>query len=74
MATLRFKALTDLMRRPLPDIKFEERRVPEIYGELVFNDEAMKKYLQSSVYKQVARRWPTVSSSAATSLTALLQA
>ena len=55
MATLRFKALTDLMRRPLPDIKFEERRVPEIYGELVFNDEAMKKYLQSSVYKQVRK-------------------
>ena len=43
MATLRFKALTNLMRRPLPDMKFDEKRVPEIYGELVFNDEAMKK-------------------------------
>ncbi len=41
------------MHKQVPDIKFSEKRVPEIYGELVFNDEAMKKYLQTSVYKQV---------------------
>lgn len=55
MATLRFQALTDLMRKQPPTIKFPEKRVPELYGELVFNDEAMKKYLQSSVYKQVKK-------------------
>ena len=55
MATLRFQALTDLMRKQPPTIKFPGKRVPELYGELVFNDEAMKKYLQSSVYKQVKK-------------------
>ncbi len=55
MATLRFKALQDLMNKKVPDINFNEKRVPDIYGELVFNDEAMKKYLQSSVYKQVRK-------------------
>ncbi len=55
MATLRFQALTDLMRKQPPTIKFPEKRVSELYGELVFNDEAMKKYLQSSVYKQVKK-------------------
>ncbi len=34
-------------------MKFPEKRVSEFYGELVFNDEAMKKYLQPSVYKKV---------------------
>lgn len=53
MATLRFKALTDLMNKKAPDMKFPEKRVSDFYGELVFNDEAMKRYLQPSVYKQV---------------------
>ncbi|MCQ2201618.1 MAG: glutamine synthetase III [Bacteroidales bacterium] len=53
MATLRFKALSDLMTKKAPDMKFPEKRVSEFYGELVFNDEAMKKYLQPSVYKKV---------------------
>ncbi|MBQ3634060.1 MAG: glutamine synthetase III [Bacteroidales bacterium] len=55
MAILRFKALTDLMNREVPKMVFTEERAPEIYGELVFNDEAMKKYLQTSVYKQVKK-------------------
>lgn len=53
MATLRFQALTDLMKKTVPAMKFPEKRVSEFYGELVFNDAAMKKYLQSTVYKQV---------------------
>lgn len=53
MAQLRFNALTNLLNKKVPDIKFPEKRVPEFYGELVFNDEAMKKYLQTSVYKKV---------------------
>ncbi len=53
MATLRFKALTDIMRRPKQRMSFCEKRVTEIFGEQVFNDEAMKRYLQPSVYKQV---------------------
>ncbi len=53
MATLRFKALTDIMRRPKQRMSFCEKRVTEIFGEQVFNDEAMKRYLQASVYRQV---------------------
>lgn len=53
MATLRFEALTDIMRRPKQRMSFCEKRVTEIFGELVFNDEAMKRYLQTSVYKRV---------------------
>ena len=53
MATLRFKALADLVNKSVPDMKFTERRVSEFYGELTFNDAAMKKYLQPAVYKQV---------------------
>ncbi len=53
MATLRFQALTDLMKKKAPDMKFPDARVSEFYGELVFGDEAMKKYLQGSVYKAV---------------------
>ena len=53
MATLRFKALTKLLDKKVPEIQFTEKRVSEFYGELVFNDEAMKKYLQTSVYKKV---------------------
>lgn len=53
MATLRFQALTDLMKKTVPAMTFPEKRVSEFYGELVFNDAAMKKYLQSTVYKQV---------------------
>ena len=34
-------------------MKFPEKRVSEFYGELVFNDEAMKRYLQPSIYKMV---------------------
>lgn len=53
MATLRFKALTDQMDKKVPDMTFPEKRVSDFYGELVFNDVAMKRYLQGSVYKQV---------------------
>ncbi len=53
MATLRFKALSDLMSKKAPQMQWPEKRVSDFYGELTFNDEAMKKYLQTSVYKQV---------------------
>lgn len=53
MATLRFQALTDLMKKTVPNITFPNNRVSDFYGELVFGDEAMKRYLQGSVYKAV---------------------
>ncbi len=54
MATLRFQALKDLMKKTVPaDMKFPSGRLSEFYGELVFGEEAMKKYLQGSVYKAV---------------------
>lgn len=53
MATLRFKALTDLMNKKVPEVNFPKGRVSDFYGELVFNDSAMKRYLQSAIYKQV---------------------
>lgn len=53
MATLRFQALTNLMQKEAVKMKFPDKRVSEFYGELVFNDDAMKKYLQPSIYKAV---------------------
>ncbi|MBP5366673.1 MAG: glutamine synthetase III [Bacteroidales bacterium] len=53
MAILRFKALTDLMNKKVPDMTFPSQRVSDFYGELVFNDEAMKRYLQGSVYEEI---------------------
>lgn len=53
MATLRFQALTDLLKKAPKQIVLPSARVSEYFGELVFNDAAMVKYLSKEVYKQV---------------------
>lgn len=44
-----------MMDKQAPTLDLSGKRVTDIYGELVFNDEAMKKYLQTAVYKQVRK-------------------
>ncbi|MCG8581267.1 MAG: glutamine synthetase III [Bacteroidales bacterium] len=53
MAQLRFQALAELMNREAKEVTFPAGKATDYYGELVFNKEAMSKYLSQDAYKAV---------------------
>ncbi|MCU4154619.1 glutamine synthetase III [Carboxylicivirga sp. A043] len=53
MAQLRFQALAELMNREAKEVSFPSAKTTDYYGELVFNKEAMSKYLSQDAYKAV---------------------
>lgn len=53
MAQLRFQALSELMNREAKEVTFPSAKATDYYGELVFNKDAMSKYLSQDAYKAV---------------------
>ncbi len=53
MATLRFQALKELLDKKPLEIKLPSSKVSEYFGELVFNESAMRKFLSKEIYKAV---------------------
>ncbi len=53
MAQLRFQALSELMNRAPKAVSFPSAKATDYYAELVFNKEAMSKYLSGDAYKAV---------------------
>ncbi len=53
MAQLRFRALSELMNREPKEVTFPAGKATDYYGELVFNKEAMSKYLSRDAYVAV---------------------
>ncbi|MBS2098934.1 glutamine synthetase III family protein [Carboxylicivirga linearis] len=53
MAKLRFQALGELMNREAKEVVFPSAKATDYYGELVFNMDAMSKYLGKDAYKAV---------------------
>lgn len=53
MAQLRFRALSELMNREPKEVTFPSSKATDYYGELVFNKEAMSKYLSRDAYEAV---------------------
>jgi len=53
MATLRFQALADVMKRAPKMVSLPSLKVSDYYGEMVFSKEAMAKYLSKEAYKAV---------------------
>jgi glutamine synthetase len=55
MATLRFKAWEDVLHRQPKHVTPPSDKISDFYGSMVFNDEAMRKYLSSPVFKAVKK-------------------
>ena len=55
MAVLRFKAWEDALHRKPKHITPPSTKISDFYGSKVFNDETMRKYLSSNVYKSVKK-------------------
>lgn len=53
MATLRFQALTDLLKKLPKEVELPNKRVTEYFNEMVFSDEVMVHYLSRDIYKLV---------------------
>nr|WP_319399355.1 glutamine synthetase III [uncultured Carboxylicivirga sp.] len=53
MAKLRFQALGELMNREAKQVVFPSAKATDYYGELVFNMDAMSKYLSRDAYEAV---------------------
>nr|WP_320117359.1 glutamine synthetase III [uncultured Marinifilum sp.] len=53
MATIRFKALSELLSRKPVSVSLPSNKVTDYYGELVFNVESMRKYLSKDAFKAV---------------------
>lgn len=53
MAQLRFRALAELMNREPKQVVFPSAKATDYYGQLVFNKEAMSKYLSKDAYEAV---------------------
>ncbi len=53
MAQLRFRALSEMMNREPKEVTFPSGKATDYYGELVFNKEAMSKYLSRDAYVAV---------------------
>ncbi|MBS2212948.1 glutamine synthetase III [Carboxylicivirga mesophila] len=53
MAQLRFRALSEMMNREPKEVTFPSAKATDYYGELVFNKEAMSKYLSRDAYEAV---------------------
>ncbi|WP_439184209.1 glutamine synthetase III family protein [Carboxylicivirga taeanensis] len=53
MAKLRFRALSEMMNREPKEVTFPSTKATDYYGQLVFNKEAMSKYLSRDAYEAV---------------------
>jgi glutamine synthetase len=53
MATLRFQALNELLSRAPKEVSLPSNKVTDYYGQLVFNTEAMRKYLSTDSFAAV---------------------
>lgn len=53
MSTLRFQALNDLLKKMPKEVNLPDKRMPEYFGELVFSDAVMARYLSREVYLQL---------------------
>jgi glutamine synthetase len=53
MATLRFQALKDLLEKKPVDVTLPSTKVSSYYGQLVFSEEVMRRYLSKDIYKAV---------------------
>ncbi|BAX80514.1 glutamine synthetase III family protein [Labilibaculum antarcticum] len=53
MATIRFKALGELLKREAIPVVFPSNKVTDYYGDLVFNAESMRKYLSKDAFRAV---------------------
>ncbi len=53
MATIRFKALGELLKREPKPVILPSNKVTDYYGELVFNVESMRKYLSKEAFRAV---------------------
>ncbi len=53
MATLRFQALAEVMKRRPKMVSLPSLKVSDYYGEMVFGKETMARYLSSEAYKAV---------------------
>ncbi|WP_066628378.1 glutamine synthetase III family protein [Labilibacter marinus] len=53
MATLRFQALNELLSRAPKDVTLPSNKVTDYYGQSVFNEDTMRKYLSSDAFKAV---------------------
>ncbi|MBN2597521.1 glutamine synthetase III [Labilibaculum sp.] len=53
MATIRFKALGELLKREAVSVTLPSNKVTDYYGELVFNVESMRKYLSKEAFRAV---------------------
>ncbi|MBI9059143.1 MAG: glutamine synthetase III [Labilibaculum sp.] len=53
MATIRFKALGELLSRKPVAVSIPSNKVTDYYGELVFNVESMRKYLSKESFRAV---------------------
>jgi glutamine synthetase len=54
MAHFRFKALEEVLNRKPLEVKREDNLTSDYYGNLVFDDSKMKKYLSREAYKAVS--------------------
>ncbi len=53
MATLRFQALTDLLKKSSKEVNLPDTRVSDYFGEMVFSDSVMVHFLSRDIYQQV---------------------
>src|SRR5688500_14887689 len=53
MSTIRFTSLDKVLNRQAVEVKRPSGRISEYYGQNVFNDEAMRKYLSEEAYLSV---------------------
>ncbi len=53
MATLRFQALTDLLKKSSKEVDLPDTRVSDYFGEMVFSDSVMVHFLSRDIYQQV---------------------
>ncbi|MFA9371540.1 MAG: glutamine synthetase III [Labilibaculum antarcticum] len=53
MATIRFKALGELLKREPKKVIFPSNKVTDYYGDLVFNVESMRKHLSKEAFRAV---------------------
>jgi len=55
MENIRFRALEVSIQRQRKSVLFPEGKASDFFGELTFNDSAMKEYLPAQTYQQVIR-------------------
>lgn len=53
MSTIRTRAIEDVLKRPLKEVKQPSGRISDYFGVNVFHNETMRKFLSQEAYKQV---------------------